>query len=307
MFSESVTGIEAAQDGTYEVTLITPGLGASAYYSEEIIARDAPLAFPKGTHVYVDHLEKGERRTTQKLVGVLTEETSIREADGAAINRIKPFKHWADFVEDVREHVALSISAAGTGKEGMHEGKRVILAESLDYSPTNTVDIVPWGGRAGSGFNESLEAAIQAETDDQPDPSAPGEEEEGNKMELSAEAITALASAISEKVGVALNEALAPKPEEKDENADRLATVEAVQAVESAEVPASVKARLVEGIKDGSLTAEAVKSEIAAAVALREEIEADVKTKFTESLNPLIGAAGAAGGTEAPTVKGWAS
>lgn len=126
-------------------------------------------------------------------------------------------------------------------------------------------------------------------------------------MELSAEAITALASAISEKVGVALNEALAPKPEEKDENADRLATVEAVQAVESAEVPASVKARLVEGIKDGSLTAEAVKSEIAAAVALREEIEADVKTKFTESLNPLIGAAGAAGGTEAPTVKGWAS
>lgn len=124
-------------------------------------------------------------------------------------------------------------------------------------------------------------------------------------MELSAEATEALASTISDKIGAVLTEALAPKPAEKDENADRIATVEAVQAVETAEVPASVKTRLTEGIKDGSLTLDAVKAEIATTVALREEIEKDVKEKFTESIS-VIGASGAVIGGEAPTVKGWA-
>ena len=303
-FSESVSSPLVETDGTYEVTLITPGVGTSALYTEELIARDAPTAFPKGTHVYLDHLEEGERRTTQKLVGTLCEDTTIRETDGAAVNRFKPFAHWAAFVEEIRAAVGMSISAGGTAKEGVHEGRKIRIAESLDYSPTNTVDIVPWAGRAGSGFNESLEAALAYEDEqDQTEPSEPGNQEEGTKMELDEQSINALSLAISEKIGATLTEALAPKPAEKDENADRLETVEAVQAVESAELPASVKARLTEGIKDGSLTADAVKAEIEQTVALREEIATELKASFTESLP--VGARGVAGGDAAPKVSGW--
>ena len=297
------TGITGA-DGSYEVTLLTPGQGTSAFYSEELIARDAPVAFPKGTHVYLDHLQEGETRTAQKLVGTLIEDTTIRETDGAAINRLKPYKHWSDFVEEIRESVALSISAAGTATEAMIDGRKVKLAESIDYSPMNTVDIVPWGGRQGAGFNESLQAAIDAEADDQTGSSAPGETQEGNKMELSEEAVQALAAAISKAVGEQLTEALTPPVIEVDENADRLATVEAVKAVESAEVPASVKARLTEGISDGSLDLPAVQAKITEALALREEIVAEVETKFNESR--IVGALSGAGAqSETVKVKGW--
>lgn len=303
-FNESAKAVLVEKDGTYEVTLLTPGQGTTAYYTEELIERDAPAAFPKGTHVYLDHLQEGEVRTTQKLVGTLVEDTTIRESDGAAINRLKPFRHWADFVEDIREAVALSINSAGKAVEGMIEGKKVVLAESLTPSVMNTVDIVPWGGRQGSGFNESLQSALNhADEDDQAgDPDA-GDENEGTKMELDEASVTALSLAISKEVGATLAEALAPKPTEKDENADRLETVEAVQAVESAEVPASVKTRLLEGIKDGSLGVDAVKAEVAQVVALREEIVAETEAKFNESV--IVGAAGAASKTEAPKVSGW--
>lgn len=303
-FRESGAPGLTGNDGTYEVTLLTPGQGASAFYTEELVARDAPVAFPKGTHVYLDHLEEGERRTTQKLVGTLVEDTTIREHDGAAINRLKPFKHWAEFVEEVRESIALSISANGTSNESVVNGRKVKMAESLTYSPTNTVDIVPWGGRQGAGFNESLQAALEADIDDQPESSATGETHEGTKMELSAEAITAIASAVSQAVGDKLTEALKPAPVEKDENADRLATVAAVKAVESAEVPASVKARLTEGIANGSLDLDAITATIAETLVLREEIKVEVETKFNESR--VIGAGGSAGAVvEATKVKGW--
>lgn len=300
---ESTQTLTAMNDGSYEVVILTPGQGTSAFYTEEVVASYAPVAFPKGTHVYLDHLGEGEVRTTQKLVGRLITDTIIRESDGAAINRLKPYKHFAEFVEEIRADVGLSISAKGQGRKGIMNGRPTMIAETIDYSPTNTVDIVPWGGREGAGFNESLQSVLDGIEDDQSESSAPGETQEGNKMELSDEAVEALASAISTKIGTVLTEALAPAVVEVDESADRVATVKAIQAIESAEVPASVKTRLVEGVTNGTLIGDAVTAEIAAAVTLREEIEAEVKNKFEESL--VIGATGVQSKTEAPKVSGW--
>ena len=307
VFSESTSGSLVEKDGTYEVTLLTPGQGTSAFYSESLIKRDAPSAFPKGTHIYLDHLQEGEARSTKNLVGFLVEDTTIRESDGSAINRLKPFKHWAEFVEEVREHVALSINARGNAQERMVEGQKVLMAESIEPSLLNTVDIVARGGRPGSGFNESLlQDALNHEEDEknQTDPSASGNQEEGNKMELEEATVTALATAISEKIGAILTEALTPKPAEKDDDADRLATVEAIQVIESAEVPASVKTRLVESVKDGSAKVDAIKAEITSITALREELKTELaNTGLLE--HRIIGARGNAGGNEAPVVSAW--
>ena len=95
----------------------------------------------------------------------------------------------------------------------------------------------------------------------------------------------------------------APKAEEFDAEADRAAAIAAVRAVESAEVPASVKDRLVEGIRTGNYE---VQAEIDSIIALREELKTEVETKFNES-HGIVGAAGASGGGEAPKVIGWGS
>ena len=123
-------------------------------------------------------------------------------------------------------------------------------------------------------------------------------------MELDEATVTALATAISEKIGAVLTEALALKTAEKDDDADRLATVEAIQAIESAEVPASVKTRLVESVKDGSAKVDAIKAEITSITALREELKTELaNTGLLE--RRIVGARGNAGGNGAPVVSAW--
>lgn len=297
-----------SSDGTYPVVLLTPGQGATAYYSEEVVRRDAPEAFPRGTHIYLNHLQEGETRTPEKLLGTLVEDTTIRESDGAAVNRFKPLKRWAEFVDEVKSHVGLSINAGGTARLGMMDGRSTKIAESIQYHRTNSVDLVSYPGREGSGFTESATNLIEEAFEDfressvQPEPSASGEPK-GNKM---AEIDEKVAQSLSESISslATLVESLKPapkaegEPKEVDIDAERAKVVDALKAVESAEVSASVKDRLVEGIKAGNYD---VAGEIAREVALREEYKAEFEQKFNES---AAGAKGAEGGG-APVVKGW--
>ena len=293
-----------ASDGSYPVVLLTPGQGATAYYPEEVVRRDAPAAFPKGTHVYLNHLQKGETRSPEKILGTLVADTTIRDADGAAVNRFLPVKRWAPLVEDVHKIAGLSINAAGSASVKVMNGKATRVAESIDYEKTNSVDLVSYAGREGSGFTESYDALYQEAMNAfienvQPEPSASGPLKEGLKMEPEVEAkFTELATSVTALT--TLVESLVPKapagPAEFDVEADRASLVEVMQAIESAEVPASVKTRLTESVKAGNYE---VAPAIAEAIALREEI----KTSFIES-GHVLGATGAQG-AEPVTVKGW--
>lgn len=308
-FRESRSGaLGDATDGSYPVVLLTPGQGATAYYSEEVIRRDAPVAFPKGTHVYLDHLQEGEQRSPSKLLGTLIEETTIRESDGAAVNRFLPVRNWAPLVEDVHKIAGLSINAAGKARLGMVDGKSTRIAEAIEYHITNSVDLVSYPGRPGSGFTESYDSlyreamAAYEEQNVQPESSASGNPKEGISMALE-EQVKDLSTAVAALT--TLVESLkpqAPAGKDDDEKADLAALAAAIRAVESAEVPASVKDRLIEGLTEGKIDAEGAKAEIDEVVKLREELKTEVETKFNES---IVGAAGAAGGAEAPTVKGW--
>lgn len=300
-FVETLNGaLEAGTDGTYPVTLLTPGLGASAYYSESVIAATAPTAFPKGTHVYLTHnrTENGEP-SPEKLLGTLIADTSIRESDGAAVNRFKPLKRWAEFVEEVHPHVGLSICAGGSATKGTIDGRQVLIAESIAYSRTNSVDMVSHPGREGSGFVESAYAKYAE--DNQPEPSAAGKQKEESNMELDAK-VDSLVESVAALT--TLVESALPKPADKQEvDADKALAdaVEATRIVEAAEVPTELKQRLIEGIKAGTYD---VKGEIDGAIALRESIKAELTAQFKES--GLAGATGSAGsGSETVAVKGW--
>lgn len=302
-FQETLSGaLTSVEDGTYPVTLLTPGMGTSAFYSESVVARDAPTAFPKGTHVYLMHArEDNGEPNPEKLLGVLTEDTKIRESDGAAVNRFKPMSRWAQFVDDVHPHVGLSIKAGGTATTGVVDGRTVRMAESIEYAIWNSVDVVSYPGRKGSGFVESAFAKYAEGV--QTEPSAPGIQENGNKMAITEEQFTELSDTV--KSLVTLVEAALPKaPEAKELDAEKAIAdaVAATRLVESAEVPASVKTKLIEGIKAGNCD---VEDEIKSVVDLQESIRTEVEAKFNES-HALIGAAGAAG-AGAVTVSGWSA
>lgn len=304
-FQESRTGaLLDATDGSYPVVLLTPGQGATAYYSEEVIRRDAPSAFPRGTHVYLNHLQEGETRSPEKILGTLVDETVIRE-DGAAVNRFKPVKRWQDLVEDVHKIAGLSINAAGSAKLGMINGRTTRIAESIDYHIANSVDLVSYPGRPGSGFTESYDSLYQEamaafeKENVQPESPASGNQEEDEqhmtdeKLDKLVESVAALATLV---------ESALPKPSapaEKDPSDEVKAAIAALTIVESAELPKDTKAQLVESIKAGNY--EGIEAEVTRLTAFREEL----KTQFTESGHGILGATGASGVASTPVVKGW--
>lgn len=299
--SQNLGSVEAAGDGTYPVTLLTPGMGASAYYSESVVAQYAPKAFPKGTHIYLTHQRgEGGEPDPSRLLGSLVQDTVIRESDGAATNRFKPIRKHADFVEDVHKLVGLSIAARGDSHIGMVEGKQVRIADTIDPHIANTVDMVSYPGRAGSGF---VESAFAKNENVHPEPSAAGEMKEGIEMAITEEQFTELTKSVTALT--ALVESALPKAPAVEDEAKKLdvkSAVAATRIVESADVSDDLKTKLIEGIEAGNYE---VQAEIDAQTALRESIREELTKEFKES-GHVIGATGSAGGSEAPSVKGWA-
>lgn len=309
VFVESQFGaLGEASDGTYPVVIMTPGLGATAFYSETVIKRDAPSAFPKGTHVYLTHQRgPGGEPDTGRLLGFLIEDTVIRESDGAALNRFKPIRKHAEFVEDVHKGVGLSIAAAGTATMGMIEGKQVRIAQSIDKHVSNTVDLVSYPGLSGAGFVESAFAAWTAEN---VHPALDGPPQNGNKMaEITEETLKSFTESMTSLVTLVESRLPAAPavetPEVKNAAEDRKAAVEATRIVESAEIPKELKDKLIESINGGNYE---VKAEVDNYLALRESIKTEVETSFRES-GHIVGAAGTTGGgTNAPvTVAAWST
>lgn len=298
--SQNLGSVEAASDGTYPVTILTPGLGATAYYSESVIAKDAPKAFPKHTHVYLSHQRgEGGEPDPGRLLGSLVEDTTIRESDGAAVNRFKPIRKYAEFVEDVHKIVGLSIAARGSSHIGMVEGKQVRIADSIDYHIANTVDMVSYPGRPGSGF---VESAFAQSKDVHPEPSAAGEMKEGIEMAITEEQFAELTESVT-KLTTLVESALpkVPAPEDEAKKLDVASAVKATRIVESAEVSEDLKTKLIEGIEAGNYEVEAA---IAEHTALRESITNELTQKFQES-GHVIGAQGNNGAAAPATVKGW--
>lgn len=299
IFTEQVAGRlgETADDGSYPIVLITPGQGTSGYYHEQVLRDYAPSAFPRGTHVYLDHLKEGETRTPEKLLGTLVEETTVND-DGEVINRFKPFRKHREWVEEVKPFVGFSVAVAGEGRRGEVDGRQTLIVEELTPSITNTVDMVSYAGRGGRFLESFLEEANRLEETERthPDPQDGPRKENENTMTYTEEQVDNLIKGV-ESLVAKLTESLTPAPKAEDEvAADRANAIEAVSAVESADISAATKARLLEGIKAGNYD---VAADIEAEKTLREELRAEIEAEVGASARSLIESA------ETVTVKGW--
>ncbi len=151
---------------SWRAILITPGKGSSGVYTEKTLRESGPIAFPKGTHSYVDHpSHEGEVRSPKNLIGVLA--TDARYEDGVGlVAEIEVMPHWQEFVEAVAPHTGLSIYAMGDGR---YNDDGEVVVEELIPNVQNSVDLVSYAGRPGSRLADKLYEAAVAMSEAAPD------------------------------------------------------------------------------------------------------------------------------------------
>lgn len=282
-FKESSSAV--TRDGDYwKAVLITPGKGSSAIYTEDVLRRDGAVAFPAGTHSYVNHLQEGEVRSPEKLWGVLAEDAYYEDGVGL-VAKIKVMPHWADFVEAVAPHTGLSVYVEGVASK---DDNGDVLVESFLANPMNTVDMVSWPGRKGSGLASKLyESAVRASESDNGDTDGDAVSiiEEGNSdMELKE-----LSDQIAEMpnlIAAAVAEALAPavEPEEKEE-----VSVEAVaEALVAADLPEVSRKAVYESLRNGGDLADAIEAQKAFVAQVKEHLAENAKAEAVRVEETLI-------------------
>jgi hypothetical protein len=159
---ETIVLKEAKAD--YEIKLIAPGKGSSAFYPKEVLQRDGPKVFTAGTHVYLNHPTQAEESArpegdVKNLAGVLTTTASYSEshAKGPGLYaRMKVFADHGQMVEDKAAHVGMSIRASGIAESGTKRDGLPVLKE---LTSAESVDVVTRAGAGGMILTESARGA----------------------------------------------------------------------------------------------------------------------------------------------------
>lgn len=274
LFTESAVAPIKTEGGNWRAVLITPGKGSSGIYTESMLKEHGPIAFPKGTHSYIDHPTKeGEVRSPKNLMGVLAEDARYEEGVGL-VAELQVMPHWKEFVEAVAPHTGLSIYAMG---EGDYNSDGEFVVESLTPHTQNSVDLVSYAGRPGSGLAEKLyESAIAAFVEN----GAATAETETENMEGTPdmEELKAMVEELNAKFA-ALAETLTTPAEEPAEEVEAVDPVEVAaevaEAVAEAALPAASRKAVYEAMKAGKSVEDAI-------VAQKELIES-LKATLVES------------------------
>lgn len=154
---ETVPLIETVlrQDGTVPVKLISPGWGTSGYYSPEVLKRDGPSVFKKGTKMYWNHPTITEQRErpegdlrslAAELVSPARWEDQHPKGPGL-YSEAKVFKPFQEAITDLADHIGVSIRGKGKARLGEVEGRKGYLIEQI--GPARSVDFVTLAGAGG--------------------------------------------------------------------------------------------------------------------------------------------------------------
>lgn len=100
--------------------------GSSGYYPAAVIERDGPKAFPRGTHMHLDHMDfwelaSGSPGKLETLAGII-DSTPVYETvngtSGLYADCLVISKH-ATFIEEVKDFIGVSILAACKSEPGI--------------------------------------------------------------------------------------------------------------------------------------------------------------------------------------------
>ena len=155
----------------YEIRLISPGAGSSAFYPKEVLQRDGPTVFKAGTHVYLNHPTAAEEAArpegdVKNLAGVLSTAAEWKESHpkGPGLYaRMKVFADHGQMVEEKAPHVGMSIRASGIAESGQKRNGLPVLKE---LTSAESVDIVTKPGARGAILTESARGTENLEEAD---------------------------------------------------------------------------------------------------------------------------------------------
>jgi hypothetical protein len=155
----------------YEIKLIAPGKGSSAFYPKEVLQRDGPKVFKAGTHVYLNHPTSAEEAArpegdVKNLAGVLASDAVYSEshAKGPGLYaRMKVFADHGQMVEEKAAHVGMSIRANGVAESGKQRDGLPILKE---LTSAESVDVVTRAGAGGMILTEAAKPGTSQEGQD---------------------------------------------------------------------------------------------------------------------------------------------
>jgi hypothetical protein len=161
-FLQDISLTESAR-ANYPVMLISPGTGATAHYPADVLERDGPKVFKKGTLMFWNH--QTSRESTERpegdlnnLAAILTEDARYNPSGPKGPGLYSQAKVMADYAQRVEErapHIGLSIRAGGTADGTKVDGKPVL--KSIDYA--ESVDYVTKAGRGGLALAEAARDA----------------------------------------------------------------------------------------------------------------------------------------------------
>jgi len=284
---------EAAKGGKGLIKVIDAGWGSSGFYDRAVLARDAGVAFPSGTKMYWDHPTTEEARTRpERSLRDLAAETTGPASwmdDGpqgpAVYAPASVFSSYRPAVEELREHIGVSIRTPAMVRNGEAEGKRGPIIERLLPSPTNSIDFVTIPGRGGRVV-ALFEAARGQNTDTEVDDVSEAELKAAQEAQTAAEARATEAEARAQRAETAAAVLAASRVA-----ADLLRTVDLPDAAKEAIV---ARATANPPIKDGALDADALKVALTAEAGREAEYIAKLTGKG-EVRN--MGSGGSAAGT----------
>jgi len=253
------------RDGTVPIKLIQPGWGSSGFYSQEVLERDGPKAFPAGTKMYWDHpteTEEAERpeRSLKDLAAVLVTPATYNKQGPAGEGLYadsQVFSSYRGAIDEIAPYIGTSIRAWGRGHEGVVEGKKGQIIDGIVAG--QSVDFVTAAG-AGGQILTLFEAARNRPV------VTPSQEDDVSEQELReaqsklADAEKASAAALAEAARA--NEALALR-EARDVIAETVGKADLHDATRIRLVEQLVKAA---PIKDGKLDTEALAVQVEEAV-----------------------------------------
>lgn len=160
--------IKEAFKSSYQIKLIAPGKGSSAWYTEEVLKRDGPKVFKAGTPMRIDHpteAQEAERPegSVKDWGAVLAKDAYWLEShrNGPGLySEIKPFSDHVQTIDEKGPYAGVSISANGhavmeAGKQVMRDGVPVLAS----FTSAEGVDMVTRAGAGGMFLSESARGA----------------------------------------------------------------------------------------------------------------------------------------------------
>lgn len=273
--TESLGSVAALTGTRYKIRLIEGNkLGSKAYYPAEVLLRDGPKVFKRGTPMFVDHQTAEEKAnkpfgSVSNYVGELAE-NAYYENDGLYAE-VEVFEDAAPLIKSRKDKIGISVRANIVAETGTINGKQVPIAKS--FTEARSVDFVMRPG-AGGKIVSILESATEENT----------AEESGETMdEKVLEAIAGLKDAFEGRF-TAIEEQLtkAPAAEVVESSVEEAADEVNAKALEIAEafinstLDAEGRSRVLELHKaTGKAVVELVEAEEAYVGARRSEAHAE--------------------------------